>query len=1146
MAWLVRHSRHNGPDAQNARPISCCGADIERKEKAVKLEIGSRENFGRVEFRNAAGLQVALYKNGGTINICLDGLMVNQVEGHPLQGGLDRVYLRTHGIGGIQSFGVSGTTAACSVHENGAVWRRKTAGLEASMQLLLHPELPILFRVCRAQNNSTESVMLDWMAGQDLGLADPGVLKNNEAYACQYLDHKIAAHTVAGQVVLSRNNLHPTNPFAVNCCLQGAQSASTDGYQFFGRSSKLSGIPAALNSSTLENRVKQYEFAYAALQSRTIKLQPGQSNTTVFALYVLKEHPQVSSTEDLALVDEILKTLLPDPGDKTSDCTANAFFSHAPLLRVESLDDAELKGFFEGEWRHSEYFARQELYSFFCGDNTHVVLPTKESVVERPHGTILTSAHGATPGDNILCVTCYGYGAFGSQFSVGNTTYGRFSTIQRNSLNLERSSGIRLFALVSGTWRQLAFPSVLAMERDRVRWIYKTDESCFEVIAQATTQTIEYTAVAISGAMPALRVTWEVCGTPNEFDGAPQVEWDAQGKLLSILPAEESLLNTKFPGSCLLARLDTADGSIGGAQMLGGTNEPYVVMDIPSGEFRLTLTGHYDGKSEAMDRFEQAKVPDWDSLTAHFNLTADSPVAAKLSDTIKWYAHNAMIHFAAPRGMEQYSAAAWGTRDVCQGPLEFLLALGHDQVVADMLCVIFAHQYADTGTWPQWFMFDEFREIQNHGAHGDIIFWPIKALCDYIEQTGNLAILDKGVVYTDPESFAFTTQAAPLHEHVKKALNYIYHTCVAGTALPCYGEGDWDDSLQPANPAMKTRLVSGWTAGLAYQTLTTLSVVWSIAGFTRDVEELDAFLLRMKKDFETHVIKDGVVAGFVLFDAEKTSQLLHPSDNVTGIHYRLLPINRAIISELFSPAEMALHLDLVHRHLWFPDGVRLMDRPLAYKGGTSVHFQRAETAAHFGREIGLQYVHANIRYCEALAKVGRADELLESLLIISPVAIADIVPNARPRQANLYFTSSDADVYDRYEAAQRMGELKEGKVGALAGWRLYSSGPGIYIGLVISRLFGIRRSHGRVVIDPVLPKSMNGAELCFDWNGKKVLWIYHVTKRSFDPSHMLVNNAPVEDCQRMQQSYRGGGLSIDAARFGALLDQEENVVEIYL
>ena len=38
-----------------------------------------------------------------------------------------------------------------------------------------------------------------------------------------------------------------------------------------------------------------------------------------------------------------------------------------------------------------------------------------------------------------------------------------------------------------------------------------------------------------------------------------------------------------------------------------------------------------------------------------------------------------MIHLTVPHGLEQYTGAAWGTRDVCQGPVEFLLALEHDE-----------------------------------------------------------------------------------------------------------------------------------------------------------------------------------------------------------------------------------------------------------------------------------------------------------------------------------------------------------------------------------------------------------------------------------------------------------------------------------
>ncbi|MBM4152246.1 MAG: hypothetical protein FJ220_01820 [Kiritimatiellaceae bacterium] len=1110
------------------------------------LEMGNRQDFNRVELLNAAGLKVLLYKNGGTSGIFLDGLMVNQLEGHPFQGGLDRVYLRQHSDQRVTSWPVSGTDVECTFFKQGVEWQIEKENLLASMQMMLHPELPILFRVCHVQNTGTTPIVLDWMVGQDLGLADLGALKNNEAYASQYLDHRLVDHPVAGRVVLSRNNLHPANPFTVSCCLHGASSASTDGYQFFGTSFKLSGKPVALDLQTLENRVRQYEFGYAALPPKQIVLQPGQSSTTTFALYLIKTHPDVSSAADLRLVDDVMTAVIPGLGERLARGASDHFFAKAPLLSVEPMQDAELKALFAGEWRHTEYSASKELYSFFCGEDTHVVLSAKEAVVERSHGSVLKSAQGVQVSDQALSVTCYGYGAFGSQFSVGNTTFGRFSTIQRNSLNMERSSGIRLFALVSGVWTQLGFPSVFVMERDRVRWIYKTKTGSFKIVARATSDTLEYAAVPLHGEMPALRLTWEVCGDPNEFDGIPQVTWNSNEHRISISPAIGSLLQRKFPQSCVLAQLEAEHESVGGAARLGGAKEPYLVMDFPAGKFKLSLTGHYQGAELALQRFQTVKSESWDELAAHFDLSSGGPAVSTLRDTFRWYAHNAMIHYAVPRGMEFYGAAAWGTRDVCQGPLEFLLALGHDQAVAEMLCEIFAHQYPDSGTWPQWFMFDDFREVQCHGSHGDVIFWPIKALCDYVEQTGDVQILQKTIRYTDPQTFAFTEQADPLYEHLRKAVQSIYGSCVEGTALPCYGDGDWNDSLQPVNAQMKTHMVSGWTAGLAIQALSALSKVWTTAGYASDAEMLDAFILRMKQDYRTNILKDGVAAGFVLFDGSKTSCLLHPSDDVSGIHYRLLPINQAVVSELFTPDELRSHLDLAHRYLKFPDGMRLMNRPPEYRGGKSVHFQRAETAAHFGREIGLQYVHANIRYAEVMAKAGRAEELLNTMLIISPVAIQDTVPNARVRQANLYFSSSDADVYDRYEAASRLDELKEGKVGALGGWRLYSSGPGIYIGLMISYLFGIRRSYGRLILDPVLPASMNGVELSLDWKGKSVRWIYHVEHQSFAPRRVTVNGEEVTAWQRIEQPYRQGGISLCAEQFTRLLNQAANVVEIYL
>ena len=156
-----------------------------------------------------------------------------------------------------------------------------------------------------------------------------------------------------------------------------------------------------------------------------------------------------------------------------------------------------------------------------------------------------------------------------------------------------------------------------------------------------------------------------------------------------------------------------------------------------------------------------------------------------------------------------------------------------------------------------------------------------------------------------------------------------------------------------------------------------------------------------------------------------------------------------------------------------------MNRPAKYEGGVSTHFKRAEQASNFGREIGLQYVHAHIRYVEAMAKLGKTDEVWNGLQIINPIGLKDVVPNAERRQSNAYFSSSDGKFNTRYEAQERFNELRDGSVPVKGGWRIYSSGPGIYMNQLISNCLGIRQEGEDLVVDPVLPDNLDGLRMEF-------------------------------------------------------------------
>jgi cellobiose phosphorylase len=420
-----------------------------------------------------------------------------------------------------------------------------------------------------------------------------------------------------------------------------------------------------------------------------------------------------------------------------------------------------------------------------------------------------------------------------------------------------------------------------------------------------------------------------------------------------------------------------------------------------------------------------------------------------------------MIHLTVPHGLEQYTGAAWGVRDVCQGPVEFLLALRHDEPVKQILRLVFAQQYESSGDWPQWFMLDPYAIIQDRVSHGDVIVWPLKALNDYIEATGDFAFLDEPVAWR-ADSLERTARKDSVGAHIDKLVSAVRARFIPGTHLIRYGEGDWNDSLQPVDPLMRDLMVSSWTVALLFQQLQRAAEIFHRSGRPREGRELGDLADAMQADFNAHLILDETVAGYAIFAPGKSvaELLLHPSDVRTGLNYSLLPMTRAIISGLFTPEQTRHHLKLIREHLLFPDGARLMDRPVAYHGGPQTIFRRAESASFFGREIGLMYVHAHLRYAEAMAVLGDSDALFEALGIVNPVSIGDRLPRALPRQRNAFFSSSDAAFPDRASASAQWDRVRAGAIGFEGGWRIYSSGPGLFVNLLIRHGFGERRLWG--------------------------------------------------------------------------------------
>lgn len=1099
-------------------------------------------------YHNQTGAEILA--SGDIKQIWVGDIKVNQLYANTFDPMVSNLFLRIFTDNSIQYYPLIGQNSNSSFSINEATKQVQYMGTidEINYQVYFTLRDTCWFYDIKLSNTGNSDIKVDVVYGQDVGLATKGHIQSNEIYNSQYIDHKAFANE-NGYVLCSRQNqLQPTgNPGLMIASLQKTIGYSTDGYQFFGLSYKWDNTIEALTKPLLANHVYQHEYAYLALQSEAMTLQKNKTYTTTYYGCL-----QLNHTKSITKPFENIH--IKDLHNKITFKEQDSFTTYTPALSFntsvygEDFTIEEINQLYPS--KSNEEYNGNELISFFANRGSHIVLNKKEQLVERSHGHIILTGNTDYISDKILSTTNYMYGVFSSQTVLGNTNFNKLSSHQHNSLNANKSSGQRVFIEIDGTYRLLTMPSIFEIGLNYSKWLYKIDNDILELRTYATLDqpVIRFECFYHSGKPVNALVYHQLNSAPDEYE-VPLTYIHSDNKV-TVQHAHDTLSGNIYPQLSFDIISDNPFSLHDQSLFTGSTtfdNEPILVWKYENqNKITQTIVGCIDeNKVEAStSSFEKERdnYRTWMLSTVNgFNLKSNSNNTSlqddltRLNETVLWYSHNARIHYSSPHGLEQHGGAAWGTRDVCQGPFEYFLTTHKFDVNKQILKMVYEKQFIEDGDWPQWFMFDKYSTIQAEDSHGDIIVWPLKALTSYLSATNDQSILEEKVVYTAKDGRTFTDESYPLLHHITKQIETIKSRYIKGTHLSCYGEGDWDDTLQPYDLSLREKMASSWTVALTYQTFSELS-----EALGEKYKELSFILSQeakaIKEDYGKYLLKDGVTTGFLLLDGEKRKYMLHPSDNETGLNYRLLPMIRSMISEMFTPEQSEHHFDLIKNHLYHTDGVRLMNTTCNYTGGTNTYFRRAETSAAFGREIGLQYVHAHIRFIEAMAKTGRADETWDNILKITPINLSHSVKNAAFGQSNTYFSSSDADFKTRYEAMDSFDKLRTGDIHVRRGWRIYSSGPGIFLHQLISNVLGIRVHGNSIILDPVLPKKCDQLEFEYSINNHPVTIRYHVE----GIKKITVDQQDVPYSE-VHNTYRSSGFAINSS-----LIKDNSVIDIYI
>lgn len=1101
-----------------------------------------------MNLKNYSGKNVAFtfLPHGDIKEITAKEILINQLIGNEFDGSLNNLFLRIHTSDSIEVFPLIGKQSSSQTEffENGVRWIGNVNGVSYQVEFRLSHE-DIWFW----ETKLTGTGNVDIIYGQDLGLANKGVVITNEAYNSQYVDHS-AYQVKDSYAICSRQNMAQGKqfPYLQQGSLTKNTQFSTDGYQFFEKTEGDSFTSLLSHKENLPSEVYQFEMAYTGLQSERLALTDEEQKVIFYSGY-LENHPEAVKQAEISLsaIETSYQSL-----EELKNITKTDLPSEENMkgLSGETLTDKEINELFPKR-KVEEKSNSNDLLSFFDEHDYHVVLKEKELLMERSHGHIIISGEEDTIEQPVMASTLYMDGLFNSQIVLGNTTVNKFISNTRSTLNLLKKAGQRLYVKLDNEWHRLAMPSAFKIGFNFATWYYKLADDLIEVTSYTVgvSRSVKLIVKSKNNKEYEWLMSFDLVMGDSENKKDYTISEDKN--LLTFRPKSASAIYGKYPELTYYISLEESYRLISASDFFHMTaDENILLMELDqTSTIDLTIQGTLEKKAfqkEATSLLEASKkyneyIAD---LSNGFLLEgSDHNRIDKMNSLVKWYTHNMLVHYLSPHGLEQYGGAAWGTRDVCQGPVEYFFAMNKPEIVRSIILTIYANQFDDDGNWPQWFMFDKFEEIKADESHGDIIVWPLKVVGDYLSVTEDYTILDELVSYSSRQNFKQTEMCESLLQHIEKQIKYIEDNFLEGTYLSCYGDGDWDDTLQPADQTLKKNMASSWTVALTYQTMNQFFEV--MTGKNQDLADKSQKIAEgVYDDFHKYMLQDEVIPGFLFMSDEgETELMVHPDDTRTGIDYRLLPMTRSMISELIDQEEVAKHYDIIQEHLKYPDAVRLMNKPANYNGGVSKIFKRAEQAANLGREVGLAYIHAHIRYVEAMAKIGKPEETWKNLEVINPIGIFDVVTNSELRQGNAYFSSSDGNFKTRYDAKDNFNELKDQQRTVKGGWRIYSSGPGIYLNQLISNVLGIRKTNKHLLLDPVLPNELDGLTLNYTIDDRPLKITYHLNSSV----QQLKINGKLVEVTSPKNRYRNEGLQIDLDAFYSQTKQGEiNELELFI
>lgn len=358
----------------------------------------------------------------------------------------------------------------------------------------------------------------------------------------------------------------------------------------------------------------------------------------------------------------------------------------------------------------------------------------------------------------------------------------------------------------------------------------------------------------------------------------------------------------------------------------------------------------------------------------------------------------------------------------------------------------------------------------------DKLFLPL--ICaEYLRYTGDLALLEERVPYlfspllhdgerTRYEDPPYTKDAYLIKDHcltaIKSSLKFGEH------GLCVMGGGDWNDGMDEIGVEGVGESV--FTSMLLYQTMVSFSEFCD--------EKTKNELLRVAEELRDKI-------NDFAFENDRYKRLYSDDGrwlggkNCPDLRLDLLVQSYAVLSGVCNIDRANVVLDTGKTLVDGQTGIiKLLDPPSVREkplGYISAYPPGV-------RENGGQYTHAAIWYLLALTKVGRQDEAYALFQMINPIEKCRNAQKNAQYMAEPYVLAGDV-----YSNRQNLGQ---------AGWSWYTGSAGWAYRLIVEGFYGLTRRGRRLLIEPHLPKELDGSIVDYRYENSLYLLEFRLGKEA--------------------------------------------------